>query len=78
MATCDEKKVLLADAEAALHKVLIGGSVTVRHFGDKQISYAAANANALRTYVQDLRNEVYACDGVPVSRRRMIYFTPVG
>jgi gpW len=78
MATCDETKALLAEAEAALHQVLIGGAVTLRHYGDKQTNYAPANANALRSYVEDLRNEVHACNGVTVRRRRAIYFTPVG
>jgi hypothetical protein len=78
MTDCEQKILWLAEAKDALHRLQLGGNVTLRRFGDKQINYGAANETSLRAYLRDLQNAVDACNGVPrVPGGGVVHFMPV-
>lgn len=76
MTTCAQKQALLAEAETALHKLMIGSKVESIHDGEKTLQYSRAELKALREYVQSLRDQVAACTGATTLRRRVIGIIP--
>ena len=61
MATSDEIalwQAQLAEAEAALHSIVVNGSVArVRH-GDKSMEWNVQNVGTLRAYIAELRGRL--------------------
>jgi hypothetical protein len=78
MTTCAEWATKLAEAEAALHALQIGGKVVSVQMGEKRIEYSKAGVNALAEYVQYLQAKVDACNGVPRLARRVFGVIPLG
>lgn len=59
MATQAELKARLAEAEAALHQIALGGGVRrVRDSNGEEIEYSSANRGALQAYIAALRYEL--------------------
>jgi hypothetical protein len=48
----------LAEAEAALHSIVINGSVARMRHGDKSMEWNAQNVGTLRAYIAELRNKL--------------------
>jgi hypothetical protein len=48
----------LAEAEAALHSIVINGSVARMRHGDKSMEWNAQNVGTLRAYIADLRGRL--------------------
>jgi hypothetical protein len=48
----------LAEAEAALHSVVINGSVARMRHGDKSMEWNAQNVGTLRAYIAELRGRL--------------------
>lgn len=72
---CATKKLWLAEAELALHRLLTGTAEQTVQFGSgKSVTYTAANINQLKAYIADLKNQVAACDGQVQSRRGPVRF----
>lgn len=65
-----QKKLLLAEAEIALHKLLTGSKEQSVSFGaGKSVAYTATNISELRRYINDLKNEIDEAEGRGKSRR---------
>jgi len=75
--TCAELRTRLAEAEAALHELTIGGKVVVVRMGEKQVEYSPAKAADLSQYVQSLQEAVDKCDGKRNAGRRALRFFAV-
>jgi len=61
MATAEELvlwKQQLADAEAALHSILVQGSIARMRHGDKSMEWNAQNVGDLRAYIAELRGKL--------------------
>lgn len=58
----------LAEADAALHKLLIGGARTVVKYGDQELHNNPASQAQLRMYICDLRGKL-GLGGRPRGRR---------
>jgi len=58
----------LAEAEAALHAVLVQGSVARMRHGDKSMEWNAQNVSTLRGYIAELRSKL-GLNGRGVARR---------
>lgn len=76
MTTCAEWATKLAEADAALHKLLLGGKVEVLRDGEKTLQYSAANLGELRRYVEYLQAKVDACNGATPNKKRIVRFIP--
>lgn len=75
MTDCATKKLWLAEAELALHKLLTGqAEVTVTFGSGKSVTYTQANIAQLKDYIADLQAQVDACDGKEPARRGPIRF----
>lgn len=75
MSDCATKKLWLAEAELALHRLLTGSAEQTVSFGSgKSVTYTAANINQLKAYIADLKNQVAECEGVTQSRRGPVRF----
>ena len=48
----------LAEAETALHSIVINGSVARMRHGDKSMEWNAQNVGTLRAYIVDLRGKL--------------------
>ena len=48
----------LAEAEAALHAVVVQGSVARMRHGDKSMEWNAQNVGTLRGYIDELRGKL--------------------
>ena len=48
----------LAEAEAALHSVVVQGSVARMRHGDKSMEWNAQNVGTLRAYIAELRGRL--------------------
>jgi hypothetical protein len=48
----------LAEAEAALHSIMVNGSVARLRHGDKSMEWNAQNVGALRGYIAELRGRL--------------------
>ena len=48
----------LAEAEAALHSIMINGSVARMRHGDKSMEWNAQNVGTLRAYIDELRGRL--------------------
>lgn len=48
----------LAEAEAALHSILVSGSVAKMRHGDKSMEWNAQNVGTLRGYIAELRSRL--------------------
>jgi hypothetical protein len=48
----------LAEAEAALHSIIVNGSVARMRHGDKSMEWNAQNIDALRAYIAELRGKL--------------------
>lgn len=79
-AHCAELRARLAEAEAAFHKLMTGGGTTwVAFGGGRSVSYSAANAGHLLSYINDLRDQIAACcggatDAAMVGKRATVRF----
>jgi hypothetical protein len=61
MATPDEItlwRAQLAEAETALHSIIVNGSVAKMRHGDKIMEWNAQNAGTLRAYIAELRGRL--------------------
>jgi len=58
MATAQELAVYLADAELALHKLLVGAKEVSVGYEGKTVTYTQASAPSLRAYIQELKNHL--------------------
>jgi hypothetical protein len=66
MATLQELQTRLADAESALHNVLIGRGVSeVRDFNGEMVRYSRVDTAALRAYIKQLQDEIAVLLGTP-------------
>lgn len=75
MATCDDYATQLAEASAALHKLLTGTRVVEVNTGEKVTRFAPSDVADLRLYIRDLQAKVDACNGVR-GRRHALRFIP--
>lgn len=67
-------KMRLAEAEAAYHKLQLGQQRASVSFGpSKSVSYTQANISELRRYINDLKDQIAACEGK--KRRSIVRFT---
>jgi hypothetical protein len=48
----------LAEAEAALHSIVVNGSVARMRHGDKSMEWNAQNVGLLRAYIAELRGKL--------------------
>ena len=48
----------LAEAEAALHSILVNGSIARMRHGDKSMEWNAQNVGTLRAYTAELRGKL--------------------
>lgn len=72
---CAQKKVWLAEAQLALHRLLTGTAEQTVTFGSgKSVTYTAASIDKLKVYIADLENQVAVCDGNPPAKRGPIRF----
>lgn len=76
--TCAQYIAMLADAQTALHKLMIGSKVETLRDGEMQLSYTKANLDALRTYIDMLQRHVDCCNGVRPNSRRVMHVLPLG
>jgi hypothetical protein len=61
MATSDDIALWqqqLGEAEAALHSIVVNGSVARMRHGDKSMEWNAQNVGTLRAYIAELRNKL--------------------
>lgn len=59
-----QKKLHLAEAEMALHKLLTGTKEESVSFGaGKSVKYTATNISELRRYINELKDEIAAAEG---------------
>lgn len=59
-----QKKLLLAEAEVALHKLLTGSKEQSVSFGaGKSVAYTATNISELRRYINELKDEIAVAEG---------------
>lgn len=75
---CATKKVWLAEAELALHKLQTGTAEVSVTFGNgKSATYTAGTASVakLQAYIAQLQAEVDACNGLTPCKRGPIRFT---
>lgn len=73
---CATKKLRLAEAELALHRLLTGSKQEEVTFGpSKSVKYNSANLKELRAYISDLRDQVAQCDGATRTKRAPVRFT---
>jgi len=71
MATAAELAVWrqqLAEAEAALHSILVQGSIARMRHGDKSMEWNAQNVGDLRAYIAELKGKL-GQNGRGVARR---------
>lgn len=71
-----QKKLNLAEAEIALHKLLTGSKEQSVSFGaGKSVAYTATNISELRRYINELKDEIAVAEGRGKSRGpiRFIY-----
>jgi len=52
------RRTQLAEAEAALHSIVINGSVARMRHGDKSMEWNAQNVGTLRAYIAELRGKL--------------------
>lgn len=66
----------VAEAETALHNVLIGkGVVEVRDFNGERVVYSKADTASLRAYIKELHDQIAVLLGTPNTTGPMrIYF----
>ena len=64
--TPDVLSVRLAEAEAAMHTLMMTGGVVELAHGQKVMKYARADAPRLQAYIRDLRGQL----GLPGARPR--------
>lgn len=75
MTDCLTKKLWLAEAELALHRLLTGTAEQTVQFGpSKSVTYTQANINQLKVYINDLRNEIAVCEGQEPAKRGPVRF----
>lgn len=75
MTDCATKRLWLAEAQLALHKLMTGTSEQTVTFGSgKSVTYTAASIDKLKDYIADLQNQVDACDGKTPCKRGPIRF----
>lgn len=75
MATLNELQVRLADAETALHNVLIGKGVTeVRDFNGESVRYSRVDTALLRAYIKELQDQIAVLLGNSVAGGPMRIF----
>lgn len=75
MIDCATKKLWLAQAELALHNLLIGSAEESVQFGpSKSVTYTRADINQLKAYIADLKNQVAECEGLQPARRGPVRF----
>ena len=77
MATCDQLRTWLAQAETALHDLTIGSKVEQLRHGEKSLQYAKGDMDKLQKYVAQLRQQVDICDGTRQFRRGLVNIIPV-
>ncbi len=66
MASLSELQARLAEAETALHNVLIGkGVAEVRDFNGESVRYNKADTTSLRAYIKELQDQIAALLGSP-------------
>lgn len=59
MASKDQLRAWLTEAEAALHALSLGqGEAAVRDADGRQVTYSAANLVQLRAYIADLKRQL--------------------
>ena len=77
MATAQELQMRLTEAELALHRLMTGTQTVMVRYGEKHVTYTAADVGTLSRYVNDLRGQLAACTGQAVAgRRRIIQVIP--
>ncbi len=75
MTDCLTKKLWLAEAELALHRLRIGGAEQTVQFGpSKSVTYTRASIGDLSAYIEQLKREIAACDGLEYKGRQPIRF----
>lgn len=75
MATLSDLQSKLAEAETALHSILIGkGVAQVRDFNGEMVAYSKADTSALRAYIKELRDQIAVLLGTPNSSGPMRIF----
>lgn len=66
MATLFELQTRLAEAETALHNVLIGkGVAEFRDFNGELVRYSKTDTSSLRAYIKELQDQVAILLGTP-------------
>lgn len=70
MSTPQEK---LAQAEDALHQLMLGKATVTLSYGERRVEYTQADRAALQTYVSQLRRQVA---GLKPRRGRITYMVP--
>lgn len=75
MTDCLTKKLWLAEAELALHRLLTGTAEQTVQFGpSKSVTYTQGNINQLKVYIEDLKNQIADCEGIERPRRGPVRF----
>lgn len=69
-----ELETKLADAEAALHKLMLGEEVSEIAFDDITTKYARRGPDALRLYISELKIQIAKEAGTPRRRAIGVYF----
>ena len=76
MASIEELQARLAEAEAALHRLLIGALEASVGSGDTQATFSRTTVPELRNYIADLKSQIAVAQGQnrSGSRRLEVYF----
>lgn len=76
MSDLPTKKLWLAEAELALHKLQTGtAEVTVAFGSGKSVQYSIANRRELQAYIEQLKTEIATLEGTTAARRGPIRFS---
>ena len=75
-AACDALAAQLAEAKAALGRLMTGTQEESIQNGEKRITYRAGTEGSLRAYIADLQREINENCGGTYGRRRVIHFIP--
>lgn len=76
---CAIYRARLAEADTALHNLMLGKGVQSIRYGEKETRFTRANINELQKYHAWLTDLVCGCDGGDCNRniRRAIAFIPI-
>ncbi|AWN43158.1 gpW family head-tail joining protein [Methylobacterium durans] len=68
-------RVWLAEAELAMHQLMIGKKAVSTSYEGKSASFTQANRDDLANWINLLKGRIAGLDGTPFARRRPIHLS---